>query len=109
MNKSLTKWDKITWLTIAFAALVGFLIILHYWPDKAESVEIISDANDNWLDIDADVIAEPNKADIENARKLGENLLNFADYKQGKIDCNEYVRRGTSKNSKWEYIEGKKE
>ena len=33
MTKPLTKWDKITWLTVAFATLVGFLIVLHYWPE----------------------------------------------------------------------------
>ena len=40
-------------------------------------------------------IEEPNDTDIENARKLGDNLINYADYAQGKIDEDEYVRRGT--------------
>ena len=57
MTKSLTKWDKITWLTVAFAALVGFLIVLHYWPDEQEIIE--SDA-----DLSFAAIAEPNKIEI---------------------------------------------
>lgn len=54
-------------------------------------------------------VREPNEADIENIRKLAYISINFADYAEGVIDANEYVRRGSSKSSKWEYIEGKQE
>jgi len=50
MTKPLTKWDKITWATIAFAALVGFLIVLQYWPGEAEGQPPeVSEPNDQEM------------------------------------------------------------
>ena len=48
---------------------------------------------------------EPNEADVEGIRKLGNIWINYADYKQGIIDVNEYVRRGENTLGKWIYSE----
>lgn len=79
-------------------------------PNETD-IEFICDANNDSFEVISNAnlivefeIPEPNESDIENARKLGNLLINYADYAQGIIDENEYVRRGMSEGT-WEFVE----
>lgn len=99
----MNKWIRTTIYCLAALTLLWILVIVA--DRQIDSHDLPGDPNCVAIYQLEDELNEPNEDDLENARKLGNLLINYADYAQGKIDCNEYVRRGTLKEQAWNWSE----
>ena len=74
-------------------------------PDVNDNVKVEFAEPNTDVNTDSWITPEPNDTDIENARKLGNILINYADFAQGLISEEEYVRRGSNELGRWEWTE----